>query len=110
MLLGSQAGVRGLPDSLYRNRTQAYANLELRHAIEIARRLYVQGVLFSDAAVFEPMDARGEATSETTAWSTGAGLRLLPTALVGMLLRADVARIHQPLATWFVQLGINQYF
>lgn len=57
-LLGSQGGVRGLPDSLYRNRSQAYANVELRHAVEIARRWYVQGVLFADAAVFEPMDAR----------------------------------------------------
>lgn len=109
-LLGSQAGVRGLPDSLYRNRSQVYANLEIRHAVEIARRWYVQGVLFTDAAVFEPMDARGKPTSEMTAWSTGAGLRLLPTALVDTLLRVDVARIHHPLTTWFAQFGINQYF
>jgi hypothetical protein len=109
-LLGSQAGVRGLPDSLYRNRSQVYANLEIRHAVEIARRWYVQGVLFTDAAAFEPMDARGRPTSETSAWSTGAGLRLLPTALVDTLLRIDIARIHHPLATWFAQFGINQYF
>lgn len=109
-LLGSQAGVRGLPDSLYRNRSQAFANLEIRHAVEIARRWYVQGVLFTDAAIFEPMDARGSATPEMTAWSTGAGLRLLPTALVDTLLRADVARIHHPLTAWFAQFGINQYF
>ena len=109
-LLGSQAGVRGLPDSLYRNRSQAYANLELRHAVEIAHRWYVQGVLFTDAALFEPMDARGSPASEMTAWSTGAGLRLLPTALVDTLLRADVARMHHPLTTWFAQVGINQYF
>ncbi len=109
-LLGSQAGVRGLPDSLYRNRSQVYGNLELRHALEIAHRWYLQGVLFTDAAVFEPMNARGSATSGLSAWSTGAGLRLLPTALVDTLLRADLARIHTPLSTWFVQLGINQYF
>lgn len=109
-LLGSQAGVRGLPDSLYRNRSQAYANLEVRHAVEIAPRWYVQGALFSDAAVFEPMNARGRATSAMTAWSTGAGLRLLPTALVDTLLRVDVARIHHPRAAWFAQFGINQYF
>ncbi|HQY61632.1 MAG: hypothetical protein IPQ09_08860 [Myxococcales bacterium] len=109
-LLGSQAGVRGLPDSLYRNRSQAYANLEVRHAIEIARRWYVQGVLFTDAAVFEPMDARGASTPAMTAWSTGAGLRLLPTALVDTLLRVDVARIHHPIATWFAQFGITQHF
>jgi len=109
-LVGSQAGVRGLPDALYRNRAHVYANVEVRHAIEIARRWYIQGVLFSDAAVFEPMDARGEAQSTKTAWSTGAGLRLLPTALVDTLLRVDVARLHQPNTAWFVQLGINQYF
>lgn len=109
-LLGSQAGVRGLPDSLYRNRSQVYGNLELRHALEIAHRWYLQGVLFTDAAVFEPMNARGSVTSGLSAWSTGAGLRLLPTALVDTLLRADLARIHTPLSTWFVQLGINQYF
>lgn len=109
-LVGSQAGVRGLPDSLYRSRAQAYANLELRHAVEIARRWYIQGVLFTDAAVFEPMDPRGEARSVETAWSTGAGLRLLPTALVDTLLRFDVARIHHPIEAWFAQFGINQYF
>lgn len=109
-LLGSQAGVRGLPDSLYRNRSQAYANLEVRHAIEIARRWYVQGVVFSDAAVFEPMNARGSAVTGEAAWSTGAGLRLLPTALVDTLLRVDLARLHRPFGAWFIQLGINQYF
>ena len=109
-LLGSQAGVRGLPDSLYRNRAQTYANLEIRHAFEIAPRWYLQGVLFTDAAVFEPMDPRGEKTSEMTAWSTGAGLRLLPTALVDTLLRVDVARIVHPLTAWFAQFGISQYF
>ncbi len=109
-LVGSQAGVRGLPDSLYRNRAHAYANLELRHAFEIANRWYIQTVLFSDAAVFEPMDARGTPMRAMSAWSTGAGLRLLPTALVDTLLRFDLARLHHPTGAWLAQFGINQYF
>jgi len=109
-LVGSQAGVRGLPDSLYRNRAHAYLNIELRHAIEIAKRWYIQGAVFTDGAVFEPMNARGETTNVLTAWSTGAGLRLLPTALVDTLLRVDVARLHHPNPSWFFQFGINQYF
>lgn len=109
VLVGSQEGVRGLPDALYRNRTATWANLELRHAIEIAKRWYVQGVLFTDAAVFEPMDAGGNATKWIGAWSTGAGLRLLPTALVDTLLRVDGSRLHHPFGAWFVQFGITQY-
>lgn len=109
VLVGSQDGVRGLPDSLYRNRAATYANVELRHAIEIATRWYVQGVVFTDAAVFEPMDAGGNATKVLGAWSTGAGLRLLPTALVDTLLRVDGSRLHYPFGAWFVQFGITQY-
>lgn len=113
-LVGSQAGVRGLPDSLYRNRAHAYANLELRQAIEIADRWYIQGVLFTDAAVFEPMNARGHTTLDgpLSAWSTGVGLRLLPTALVDTLLRLDGSRLWFPEShrTWFLQFGISQYF
>lgn len=109
-LLGSVAGVRGLPDSLYRNRAQAYANLEVRHAIEIAKRWYVQGVAFTDAAVFEPMDPRGRPRDGVSAWSVGGGVRLLPTALVDTLLRVDVAYLLHPFTSAFVQAGINQYF
>jgi hypothetical protein len=109
VLVGSQEGVRGLPDSFYRNRTAAWANLELRHAVEIAPRWYVQGVLFTDAAAFEPMNAAGSAQRWIGAWSTGAGLRLLPTALVDTLLRVDGSRLHHPFGAWFVQLGITQY-
>lgn len=109
VLVGSQEGVRGLPDSLHRNRIATWGNLELRHAIEIATRWYVQGVLFTDAAVFEPMDAGGHATKWVGAWSTGAGLRLLPTALVDTLLRIDGSRLHYPFGAWFVQFGITQY-
>lgn len=108
-LIGSQQGVRGLPDSLYRTRAQVYANLELRQAVPLGKRWYVQGVLFSDVASFEPMNAKGYATSWIGAWSTGAGIRILPTALVDTLLRVDVARLHYPFGSWFVQFGINQY-
>ena len=38
LLIGSIEGVRGLSDNLYRNRAQAYTNLELRHAIQVAPR------------------------------------------------------------------------
>jgi hypothetical protein len=109
VLVGSQRGVRGLEDSFYRTRAAAWANVELRHAVEIASRWYIQGVLFTDAAVFEPMDAEGHATRWEGAWSTGAGLRLLPTALVDTLLRIDGSRLHAPFGAWFVQLGITQY-
>ena len=55
------------------------------------------------------MDARGEVTSFQSAWSTGVGVRILPTALVDTLLRVDFARLHAPDGSWFVQFGINQY-
>ena len=48
LLLGSITGVRGLSDNLYRNRAQAYTNLEFRHAIPLAPRWALQGVMFSD--------------------------------------------------------------
>ncbi|MBX3187053.1 MAG: hypothetical protein KF819_08565 [Labilithrix sp.] len=108
-LIGSQQGVRGLPDSLYRTRAQAYANLELRQALSLGKRWYLQGVFFSDAAAFEPMNAAGEGTQWKGAWATGAGMRLLPTALVDTLLRVDVSRLHYPTGAWFVGFGINQY-
>lgn len=111
VLVGSQEGVRGLPDALFRSRSAAYANVELRQAIPLGKRWYVQGVLFSDQAGFEAMTARGAVRDATFAWSTGFGARLLPTALVDTLFRVDVARLHYPteLASWFVQLGISQY-
>lgn len=108
-LIGSQQGVRGLADSLYRNRAQVSANLELRQAVSLGKRWYVQGVVFSDGAAFEPMNATGEATTWLGAWSTGAGIRVLPTALVDTLLRVDLARLHYPFGSWLVQFGINQY-
>lgn len=109
VLLGSQQGVRGLADSLYRNDLHAFTNLELRHAFSLGKRWYLQGVLFTDAARFRPMDARGDGTAWQNAWSTGAGIRILPTALVDTLLRFDVSRLHAPEGAWFYQIGINQY-
>lgn len=109
LLVGSQAGVRGLADSLYRTERVGYVNLELRHALSLGKRWYLQGVLFTDAARFQPMDARGDRTPWQNAISTGVGLRILPTALVDTLLRFDVARLHAPDRAWFYQLGITQY-
>jgi hypothetical protein len=54
VLLGSITGVRGLPDNLYRNQAQAYANLEFRHAIQVAPRWAVQAVVFTDFGTFPP--------------------------------------------------------
>ncbi|MBI2392791.1 MAG: hypothetical protein HYV09_24615 [Deltaproteobacteria bacterium] len=110
LLLGSIEGVRGLPDTLFRDRAHAYANVELRHAIDLGRRWHVQPVIFADAARFQVMDANGAPMAARSALSVGAGVRLLPTALIDTCLRVDVARRLLPSATWFVQLGIDQYF
>lgn len=109
-LLGSQRGVRGLPDTLYRDQAHAFANVEFRHAIEIAKRWYVQPVAFVDGAGFLPMDANGRATSWKAALAGGAGVRLIPTWLVKTLLRVDGAHLFTPTSEWFVQFGIDQYF
>jgi hypothetical protein len=109
-LLGSQEGVRGLRDSFYRNQAQGYVNLELRHAIGLGKRWYVQPVAFADAAAFVPFAPSGRATRWLGALSAGAGARLVPTALVDTLLRVDLARLAAPEAGWFVQAGIAQYF
>lgn len=109
VLIGSQAGVRGLADSLYRAERVGYVTVELRHALSLGKRWYLQGVLFTDAARFQPMDANGERMPWINAISTGGGLRILPTALVDTLFRFDVARLHAPERTWFYQFGITQY-
>jgi len=108
-LIGSQQGVRALPDSLYRNRAQAYTNIELRQAIPLRKRWFVQGVLFGDAAVFEPMDPRGVPTPWIGALSLGGGLRVLPTGLVDTIFRMDVAGLIAPFNSWSVLFGITQY-
>ncbi len=110
VLIGGQRGVRGLQDAFYRDQAQAFANLELRHAIPLAKRLYLQGVLFADGATFLPMNADGVPTKWLGAFAGGAGLRLIPTALVKTLLRVDGSRLVTPTGEWFVQFGIDQYF
>lgn len=110
VLIGSQEGVRGIADTLFRNRRQAFANVELRHAIDLGKRWYLQPVAFFDAARFEPMDITGTAVGWRSAVSAGAGVRLLPTALIDTLLRVDVARRLVPTGAWFMQVGIDQYF
>ena len=110
LLLGSQHGVRGLSDSFYRNVAHSYSNVELRHAIRLRNRLYLQGVAFTDAAIFLPMARDGSLTTWKGAVSSGGGLRLLPTSMVDFLLRVDVARLFVPEPSWFFQVGINQYF
>lgn len=110
LLIGSQQGVRGLPDSLYRSAFAAYANVELRHSLRIHGRTYLQSVAFADGAVFRPMDPDGELLPWTSAVGTGVGLRLVPTALTNLVLRGDLARLHVPDETWLAQVGLSQYF
>ena len=49
----------GLSDNLDRNRAQAYTNVELRHAVQVAPRWAVQGVLFSDFGAFQSFTEEG---------------------------------------------------
>ena len=110
VLLGSQRGVRGLADTFYRDQSNVFGNLELRHAIELAKRWYLQPVAFVDAATFLPMNRSGTPTSWQGAFGAGGGLRLIPTILVRTLFRVDVARLFAPTEEALVQLGIDQYF
>jgi len=110
VLLGSQEGVRGLPDTFHRDRAHAYTNVELRHAFDLGKRWYLQPAAFVDAARFQSMDARGVARPWQSALAVGGGVRLLPTALIDTVLRVDLSRLLLPNRVWFVQLGIEQYF
>lgn len=110
LLLGSIAGVRGLSDNLYRNRAQAYANLEIRHAISVAPRWAVQGVLFSDFGTFQSFNEDGTLHDWRRAINVGTGLRVVPTFLSNTLLRIDVGHLFSPNHNTLVQIGITQYF
>ncbi len=110
VLIGSQAGVRGLADNLYRNRAQSYLNTELRHAVSIGPRWAVQGVVFSDLALFQGMGQDGSTRGWTGAANVGGGVRIIPTWLTSTLLRVDVARLLAPTDAWLVQTAIAQYF
>lgn len=109
-LLGSISGVRGIPDSLYRNWIQAFGNVELRQAIPLLSRLALQLVAFTDAGVYERLDARGGRGASGSAFSGGLGVRVVPTFLTELLLRVDGARLVVPERAWFWQLGVSQYF
>lgn len=110
LLIGSQAGVRGLSDSFYRTSALSYLNLEARRSIKVWERTYLQPVLFIDAARFRPMDFEGNNQAWINALSTGVGARLIPTGLTNVMFRADVARMHAPSEDWLLQIGITQYF
>lgn len=110
LLLGSIQGVRGLSDNLYRNCAQTYANLELRHAVKLAPRWAVQGVLFSDLGLFQSFTKEGELHGWRGAVNVGGGVRVIPTFLTNVLLRVDVAQLFKPESNLLVQVGITQYF
>ncbi len=110
LLIGSIAGVRGLSDNLYRNRAQAYMNLELRHAVQVAPRWAIQGVLFSDFGAFQSFTEEGGPRDWLGAVNAGAGIRIVPTFLANTLLRVDVAHLFSPSPNSLVQIGITQYF
>lgn len=109
-LLGSIAGVRGLRDAQYFNWVQALTNIEVRHSLLLSARWALQGVLFTDAAVFEQMTQTGGRGAAGAALSVGLGVRLVPTWLSSIVLRLDTSRLLAPAPAWFTQLGLNQYF
>lgn len=109
-LVGSIYGVRGLEDALYRNWIQSFVNVELRQSLPIARRWALQGVLFTDAAVFERVTAAGDRGAAMSAIAAGAGARVIPTWLASTVLRVDGSRLFHPAPRWFVQVGLSQYF
>lgn len=110
ILIGSQQGVRGLPDSFYRSSIANFLNIEFRHAFQIFNRIYLQPMLFTDVAAFQAMNSGGQVTDWTTALSAGTGLRIVPTGLTDLLFRMDAAWLLLPTRGWLVQFGISQYF
>jgi outer membrane protein assembly factor BamA len=110
VLLGSITGVRGLSDNLYRNRAQAYTNLELRHAVQLAPRWAVQGVVFSDFGTFQSFEENGTLRAWQGAINLGTGIRIIPTFLSNTLLRIDVAHLFSPSPNSLFQFGLTQYF
>lgn len=109
-LLGSFGGVRGIQDAVYHVWAASFTNVELRYAWRFAERWALQGVVFSDAAVFDLVDARGRDAPGGWALSSGAGLRLIPSFLAEIVLRIDAGRAFHPEPGWFWQWGLSQYF
>lgn len=109
VLIGTQNGVRGLPDSLYRNIGAAFLNVELRQSVWLGERWALQVAGLADAALFDPMDERGRAMGWASALSVGGGLRIIPTFLAHTILRLDAGRLLHPTGAWFWQASITQY-
>jgi len=109
-IIGSIVGVRGLIDGYYHTWSHAFTNVELRHSVRLAPRWAIQGVLFSDAAVFEQITPAGRRGDSSAALSLGVGMRLVPTWLANVVVRVDAARLIEPEPRWFLQAGLNQYF
>jgi hypothetical protein len=110
LLLGSFNAVRGLDDAFHRNQAQLVSNVELRQAVRIAERWALQGALFADAAVFRPFDARGRVRTHDVALAAGAGVRVIPTLLAGLVIRLDGSLLVEPEERWFWQLAFGQFF
>ena len=108
--LGSVREVRGLAGAFYRNQAQLVLNLELRQAWRFAERWALQGVLFADSAVFAAMDVHGVRQAADHAFASGAGVRVIPTALAQVVLRLDAGRLLAPEQLWFAQFGLAQFF
>jgi len=106
---GTIGGLRGLPDNRNRNAWHLFSNIELRHSFSITSRLYLQTALFTDGGVYRRMNSVGQVLDVEPGLSSGAGLRLLPTFLAGVILRVDGGRLLIPEPAWFVQLALSQY-
>ena len=110
LLIGSITGIRGLSDNLYRTRAHAYTNLEFRHAIHVAPRWAVQGVLFSDFGTFQAFTEDGRLRDWRGAVNVGTGFRIVPTFLSNTILRIDLAHLFSQSQNSLIQFGITQYF
>lgn len=110
VLIGSQVGIRGLSDNLFRNRAQTYSNVELRHAIHVVPRWAIQLVGFSDFGAFQTFTDEGKVKSWRGAVNVGGGARLIPTLLSNTLIRVDWARLMEPIPNQLLQVGLTQYF
>jgi hypothetical protein len=106
---GTVGGVRGLSDNRNRNATHVFSNVELRHSVELASRLFLQGAAFADGGVYRRMNSAGQVLPAEAALSGGLGLRLLPTFLAWAIVRVDGGRAFLPEPGWFVQLAFSQY-
>jgi hypothetical protein len=111
VILGTADGVRGLPDNLLRNAVHVYANLEIRHALKFSKRLFLQVAAFTDAAVYVRQSADGTLEKAKATVAVGAGLRLVPTFLSGVVPRVDAGGVvYQGQLEPFIRFSTSQYF